>query len=394
MKGTAASIGMLALALGATQAGAVVMGGGSSTSDCYVTFEGITLTGPNVVDCRDGDPCDADGTANQVCDFAIAVCVNQPPCTPVTVSRIQNTRAFNLPSGFLPATTSTCAAATSIKVKLKGKGQKAGKKAIRTIARTSGRPKRDVDHFRLRCQPGGGGGGGSVPGDRLFSVDGSQSEFVSSVTGSDISSAINGALTLRAGTPDANGVASLTLTDTAYLGVADIGGGFNCFRLVAANDPGKLDCDGGTPVGVKVTQDSMGTGNATDPVLSLEQGAAGQAGDGYVPVKVTSVTCGGPQPTPQGCPGGMPANAGECASKVDFSKGLVFDVALTTGEGTSEVTNPRQGGAPISQSKTGAPFSCTGWSENGPGTLVMPLIGLDIQAAGNIDTVNSLSIGD
>jgi hypothetical protein len=79
---------------------------------------------------------------------------------------------------------------------------------------------------------------------------------------------------------------------------------------------------------------------------------------------------------------------------VDFSKGLVFDVALTTGEGTSEVTNPRQGGPTITQSGTGEPFSCTDWLENGAGKLVLPLIGLDIQAAGNIDTVNTLSIDD
>jgi hypothetical protein len=393
MKVTAA-MGVLALALGATRVDAVVTGGGNAAGDCYVTFEGITLTGPNVVDCRDGDACDADRTANNVCDFAVSVCVNQPPCTPVTVSRIQNTRAFNLPSGFLPATTSTCAAASSIKVRLKGNGTKQGKKAIRTIARTTGRPKRDVDHFRLRCLPGDGTSSGNVPGDRIFSVDGTQSEFVSSVTGNDISSSINGSLKLTAGTPDANGVASLTLADTAYLGVEDIAGGFNCFRVVAANDPGKIDCDGGTAVGVKVSQDSMGANAEADAVLSLEQGAPGVAGDGYVPVKVTEVTCGGLQPTPDGCPGGMPLNVSECASKVDFSKGLVFDVALTTGEGTSEVTNPRQGGPTITQSKTGTPFSCSDWLENGAGALVLPLIGLDIEAAGNIDTVNTLLIDD
>jgi hypothetical protein len=72
----------------------------------------------------------------------------------------------------------------------------------------------------------------------------------------------------------------------------------------------------------------------------------------------------------------------------------VFDVALTTGEGTSEVTNPRQTGPTITQSKTGAPFDCSQWRENAVGTLILPLIGLDIQAAGNIDTVNTLSIGD
>ena len=356
-----------------------------------MTFEGITATGTNVVDCKDGDPCDADGTSNGACQFAISVCVNQPPCTPVTVSKIQNARLFTLPA--LPATAPACAAAKNVEVKLRGKGKKPGKRQIRTIARTNGTPKKDTDHFRLRCLPGGGGGGGgTVPGDRTFTVNSADSEFVSSVTGGNIADVqgVTGSLALTAGTPDANGVASLTLGAASYLGVKDIGGGFNCFKIEPEATAGKIDCDGGTPVNVLLTQDSGGTGPETGPpVLSVEQGPPGAAGDAYLPVKVTAVSCGGPQPTPNGCPGGTPTSADQCAAKVDFAKGGTYDTALTTGRATGQVTNSRQGGT-VTNDGQGVAFSCTTWSSNGPGTLVMPVIGLDIAAAGNIDTVNVL----
>ena len=44
---------------------------------------------PKTIVCRDGDPCDADGHANNVCTFEIGACVNAPVggCSAATLSR-------------------------------------------------------------------------------------------------------------------------------------------------------------------------------------------------------------------------------------------------------------------------------------------------------------------
>lgn len=55
-------------------------GGGASRTDCYATFKStlnIPAARPRNVRCVDGDPdCDADGTVDGVCSFAVAVCAN------------------------------------------------------------------------------------------------------------------------------------------------------------------------------------------------------------------------------------------------------------------------------------------------------------------------------
>lgn len=72
---------------------ASIPGGGSAKTACFAEFAGVTLNAPppprtpRLVQCRDGDPCDADGIANNVCTFDLAVCLNNtdprlPGCTP------------------------------------------------------------------------------------------------------------------------------------------------------------------------------------------------------------------------------------------------------------------------------------------------------------------------
>ena len=61
-------------------------GGGPTSTDCLVQFDGITSA--RTV-CTDGDAaCDADGVPNGVCTIPLTVCINQPgpQCTPDAVS--------------------------------------------------------------------------------------------------------------------------------------------------------------------------------------------------------------------------------------------------------------------------------------------------------------------
>src|SRR6185436_10014157 len=101
--------------------------------------------------------------------------------------------------------------------------------------------------------------------DRMFSLSrppGTDptvgSHFFSSVTGpqAPVESIFEGTIKLRGGTPGADGKASLVVTEDSYLFFADIGGGSDCIKIVAAGSQGFIDCDGGTPVGTKMTQDS------------------------------------------------------------------------------------------------------------------------------------------
>lgn len=61
-------------------AGAVIVGGGGSArTDCLAVLDAPANTPasrPRHVRCTDGDACDADGTVNGICQFAVKVCAN------------------------------------------------------------------------------------------------------------------------------------------------------------------------------------------------------------------------------------------------------------------------------------------------------------------------------
>src|SRR5437899_741178 len=71
----------------ASVAADIVGGGGSATTDCLLVFDAAVNsppTRPHDIRCTDGAPCDADGTVNGSCQFAVAVCANstvEPRCT-------------------------------------------------------------------------------------------------------------------------------------------------------------------------------------------------------------------------------------------------------------------------------------------------------------------------
>src|SRR5439155_21782885 len=164
---------LLAVALWATPpAQAQVLGGEKAPSDCYLSFEGITDTAPGTVACTDGSRCDADGTVNGACTFAISVCVfGKDPvagCHPAPVTKLTGAKFLaNRPT--LPAMAPACGLPNNVVVALRkhGKKLKPGKKKVMMVATSSGSPKKDPDKFKLVCNPSNGG---PVPGDRTFAV--------------------------------------------------------------------------------------------------------------------------------------------------------------------------------------------------------------------------------
>jgi hypothetical protein len=146
-----------------------------------------------------------------------------------------------------------------------------------------------------------------------------------------------------------------------------------CARIDAAGSSGKVDCDGGTPVDVTVTQNSNGSGANSPAVTMTEQGSPGPAGSGYVVVNAHLAQCNAQNPN---CP--LVDDPSDCMnpSLVDYDAMPTAQGALTTGTATATVQNASQGGNP-SISKTGQPFSCASWVTDGPGVLEIPVPFLD-----------------
>jgi hypothetical protein len=144
---------------------ATVAGGGPKRSDCYVEFEGLTATrGRSTVQCRDGDSCDADGSADGSCTFQFQVCANEsdpslPTCTPRPLSRlvVRGKARAQIAMPDVSTGAATCGASSTVVVALK-KRRKATTVVRVTGIAASGRPRRDVDRLVLRCQKSKGGG--------------------------------------------------------------------------------------------------------------------------------------------------------------------------------------------------------------------------------------------
>ncbi len=177
-------------------------GGGTNSSDCKLEWLVSPAQAPdqkgrlmNKAECRDGAPCDGDGTADGVCTFRVSLCINNhdprmlskagvPVCDPDEVvsvdieqkcdrrggctctvadkicdpeqSALEGT-IHGLPSG----ATDRCFAPVAVTVPLKGptgKGIfKKGQKKITAVAQTApnskGKPGQDKDSLVLICLP-------------------------------------------------------------------------------------------------------------------------------------------------------------------------------------------------------------------------------------------------
>jgi hypothetical protein len=157
MSGRGLVLALASLIGAATPAAAVVLGGGPAATDCWVTFEGITAAGGHVVQCADGDACDADGAVDGRCTFAVTVCVGQTAegCSSngITVSALKGAKRYLPDRPALPASAPACGTPNAVVVKLKDHGRRPGKRTLRTLGVTSGKPHKDGDQFTLRCMP-------------------------------------------------------------------------------------------------------------------------------------------------------------------------------------------------------------------------------------------------
>jgi len=168
---------------------AVVLGGGSKTSDCMSTFVASGANKPALpkapkhVDCDDGDPsCDLDATRNGECVFDIQVCVNASGhvgCVPDTTDSVVVEHAIDngdskfdadwqalqtridvlgFPGNDFP---DDCAVGSALTVKLRpaksGNKFRKDKKRLKLKARgtVSGKFKTDSDKIKFTCRPEG-----------------------------------------------------------------------------------------------------------------------------------------------------------------------------------------------------------------------------------------------
>ncbi|HXJ36504.1 MAG TPA: hypothetical protein VMS22_20910 [Candidatus Eisenbacteria bacterium] len=162
-------IGGLAIALLAVSvptAFATVAGGGPSKSDCYAVFNGVDANvGTNQLQCKDGDPCDADGTTDGTCTFNISVCAYEQGdagCTPQPIASYKGnwvTKGFPVPPVAGDSTVETCGTTQQVQLPLKvtKKGtQKPSKPLTLTLVAkaSTGSPKTDKDKLKLKCLVG------------------------------------------------------------------------------------------------------------------------------------------------------------------------------------------------------------------------------------------------
>jgi hypothetical protein len=115
-----------------------------------------------VVLCHDGDPCDTDGTINDICTFKVAVCIDQPnlsACHPPTQLKTLHVSS-RLPSEALPSSLegSACGSFVDVPVKLHGgphNGKKTGMLLVpsNAIAVQGTTPRADRDTYVLECLP-------------------------------------------------------------------------------------------------------------------------------------------------------------------------------------------------------------------------------------------------
>ena len=112
--------------------------------------------------CHDGDPCDTDGTINDVCTFKVAVCIDQSnlsPCHPPTGLQALHVSS-KLPTAAVPSslTGSACGSFVDVPVKLHQgahNGKKTGKLLVpaNATAGTGTTPRGDRDTYVLECLP-------------------------------------------------------------------------------------------------------------------------------------------------------------------------------------------------------------------------------------------------
>ena len=250
---------------------------------------------------------------------------------------------------------------------------------------------------------------GEELGGRTFSVARPPSKFLSSgLNGGDVSSGtwLPGPLQLQAGRPDADAPgeekcsAPLSLTADAIVGFNQPLG-VACTKFFAAGSGGTIDCDGGTPHDVDLTQDSNGAGPNGPPVYSTGLGDAVAAGPGAATLRFArtvsvNIACNAQMPT---------CNAPSICTTLDYENPratpgvtdvIEGELVLTTRNATGTILEPRQGGDALEfpVAVAGENFACSAWpQENAAGRLVGPVGALDA-LGGVLDTINMFLLED
>ncbi len=210
-------------------------------------------------------------------------------------------------------------------------------------------------------------------GTRHFSFGGS---FYSSPLGNQVPlGTLAGAIDLLAGAPDAEGVATVAVDGPVYYSAAILGGTFGhlCVRIDSCT--GFVDCDGGTPVGNRIVQDSRGPGINGGPVM-LTTGL-GEASPGAVELRC--------QQSFVQLAAGAPADCENAA----YPESQLVVYSTGTVEASFENGNTKVGDGTITAH--GEPFSCTAWStENGAGQLAGAYLVEENPDAGDVANVNLL----
>ena len=196
-------------------------------------------------------------------------------------------------------------------------------------------------------------------GDRVFSIARPGSKLLTSILpGIDVSLDpwLPGPLRLSAGSPDANGVAPLTLAQDVIYGAQLLDGSTFCVKLFAAGSTGSIDCDGGSPHDMlDVLDRSAG---------STEVETSGLGGDGG-PGAASISFYNDPHQLGSG------TTVADCLSLFYTPRYLT---TYTTTTATGRIIAPFQGGGDIEISASGENFDCASWqSEDGPGVLLNPI---------------------
>src|SRR5262249_31296367 len=132
-------------------------GGGPASTDCIVTWSGIT--GPSTT-CVDGSACDQDGVADGVCTFPLAACLGDASCgvtsgvtsAKVTPARMAGAAALQAAiQGLAPDQCTT----PGFTVPVEGSAQlgpiKPGVDKMRAVVSAGGQ--KDPDAIKMTCQP-------------------------------------------------------------------------------------------------------------------------------------------------------------------------------------------------------------------------------------------------
>lgn len=195
--------------------------------------------------------------------------------------------------------------------------------------------------------------------------------FTTGLNGNNVANHfVGGPIRLKAGSPDANGVAPVTLEADVEFAVDSLGGAI-CFKMLAEGTTGFIDCDGGTGVDVTVTQEEGP--DAPPPVVTtgLGEGAPGAL---FLTVMQQSVPLG-------------------IGTTVDACAGATFNpaeaVVYTTG-----MTTATKGGAPAPIMVSGESFSCDGFTtEDGAGMIVQPSVAFN-SLSPNPNVANAMRLAD